>query len=74
VLLIHTDQTGFVQGRLSPDNLRRYFDILFYTNVLKTPNVVVSLDAETALDRVEWTYMYIMSVLSRFRLLYSNDL
>ena len=62
--IIHLDQTGFVQGRTSTDNLRRYFDILYHTNESNSENVILSVDAEKAFDRVEWKYL--MSGLRRF--------
>ena len=58
------DQTGFVHGQTSTDNLRRYFDILYHTNELNFQNVILSVDAEKAFDRVELKYL--MSVLRRF--------
>lgn len=62
--IIQLDQTGFVHGRTSTDNLRRYFDILYHTNELNSQNVILSVDAEKAFDRVERKYL--MSVLGRF--------
>lgn len=62
--LIHSDQTGFVQGRLLSDNIRRYFDILFHTKDCTTPMVAISIDAEKAFDRLEWEYL--IAILSRY--------
>ncbi len=62
--LIHLDQTGFVCGRTSTDSLRRYFNILYHTNELNSQNVILSVDAEKAFNRVKWKYL--MSVLRRF--------
>ncbi|XP_062339584.1 uncharacterized protein LOC134038006 [Osmerus eperlanus] len=50
--IISSDQTGFVLGRHSFHNTRRLFNILNMPSS-SIPEVVVSLDAEEAFDRVE---------------------
>lgn len=47
----------FVHGHTSPNNLRRYFDILYHTNELNSQNVILSFDAEKAFNRDEWKYL-----------------
>ena len=61
--LISTDQTGFMAGRNSSSNTRRLLNIIGSPNPV-TPEVVISLDAEKAFDRVEWKYLY--CVLAKF--------
>ena len=61
--LISTDQTGFMAGRNSSSNTRRLLNIIGSPNPV-LPEVVISLDAEKAFDRVEWEYLYY--VLSKF--------
>lgn len=66
-------------GRQSFHNTRRLLDIVHSSNN-DIPEIVVSLDAEKAFDRVEWGYLY--EAMDRFglggnfilwvRLLYSS--
>lgn len=62
--IIHLDQSGFIKGRSASDNLRRYFNILYHTSNSIGENVVISVDAEKAFDRIEWDYL--LAVLSKF--------
>lgn len=55
--IISPDQTGFTYGRHSFFNTRRLLNILFSPSA-NTPEVIVSLDAEKAFDRVEWEYLF----------------
>ena len=57
-LIISPDQTGFIRGRYSFSNLRRLFNIIYNSPPSNTTEVLISLDAEKAFDRVEWEYLF----------------
>ncbi|KAM8966813.1 ATPase family AAA domain-containing protein 2-like [Pelodytes ibericus] len=56
-LIIHRDQTGYVPGRSSTDNVRRLINVLDYVKKKGAPFLTLSLDAEKAFDRVRWSFM-----------------
>lgn len=62
--LVDEDQTGFVKGRQSQDNIRRTLHIVNEVKKRGLPTALVSLDAEKAFDRVCWHYLFI--VLKKF--------
>ena len=62
--IIDEDQTGFIKGRQTQDNIRRMLHIAEETQQTKKSAILVSVDAEKAFDSVNWTYLY--KVLERF--------
>ncbi|XP_029428113.1 LOW QUALITY PROTEIN: 39S ribosomal protein L45, mitochondrial [Rhinatrema bivittatum] len=56
--LVHSDQVGFVPGRMAADNFRRIVDIIDLAHSTKTPAVLLSLDAGKAFDLVHWSFLF----------------
>ena len=64
--IISVDQTGFILGRNSSNNIRRLLNLIQHSSGSKAKSLVISLDAEKAFDRIEWPYL--LKVLSKFNL------
>lgn len=56
--VISDDQTGFIKSCHLFTNIRRLLNIIYSPTSLISPEVVISLDAEKAFDRVEWCYLF----------------
>lgn len=61
----HLDQSGFIKGRLASINTHRLFYLMCYTSIQQEKkNIIAALNAEKALDRVSWKFLF--STLERF--------
>lgn len=56
--LIDEDQTGFISGRQTQDNIRRTLHVIHKIQKESYKAAVISLDAEKAFDRVNWEFLY----------------
>lgn len=56
--LINKDQVGFVPCRQGGDNTRRAIDLIDIVNRREEPMLLLSLDAEKAFDRLNWSFMF----------------
>lgn len=64
--IIDEDQSGFIKGRQTHDNIRRTLHILEHVKCNNVSAAFISLDAEKAYDCVSWVFLY--EVLERFGL------
>ena len=62
--VINSDQTVFISGGQSFCNMHQLCNVLYSAHSTLQPEVVISLDAEKAFDRVDWEYLF--TVLERF--------
>lgn len=56
--IIHNDQTGFIKGRHSSNNIRRLLNLINISQNNQTNRIIVSLDAEKAFDKVNWMFLF----------------
>ena len=55
--LIHTDQTGFINGRYIGQNIRLLCDIMELSDTKKSQGIFLFVDFEKAFDTLEWSFI-----------------
>ena len=57
--IIHYNQSGFIKSRLIGEVARSILDIIYYSESLKLPGILLFIDFETeAFDSIEWDFLY----------------
>ena len=55
--IIDFDQSGFMQGRFTGDNIRLVYDILNHSKLHDRHGILLLIDFEKAFDSVAWSFM-----------------
>jgi len=55
--IIHTDQTGYVKGRLIGEAARSIIDIMDHNKKQNFPGILLFIDFEKAFDSLDWNSM-----------------
>ena len=55
--IIDLDQSGFMSGRFTGDNIRLIYDILYQGRLNNTKGILLLIDFEKAFDSVSWSFM-----------------
>ena len=64
--LISEDQSHFIPGRLIVDSIRLVYDIMYYTERINIPGMILLLDFATAFDSLSWKFMHTVLELFNF--------
>ncbi len=78
--LVHPDQSGFVKARYASDDIRTLLNVTDHSTLYNRPAFVLSVDAEKAFNRVEWSYLFSVlkifyfgnKCIGLFKFMYSN--
>jgi len=54
---INPDQTGYVKGHYTDENVRLIYDLIHYADKLNQKGIAIFLDFKKALDSIEWDYL-----------------
>ena len=55
--IINLDQSGFMAGRFTGDNIRLIYDVLNFSHVQKKKGLLLLIDFEKAFDSIAWSFI-----------------
>ena len=55
--IIHTDQTGYVEGRQIFESIRTIQDLMEITKIFDMQGIMLMVDFEKAFDSIEWNFL-----------------
>ena len=55
--LIHGNQTGYIPGKNTGENIRSILDIMSFTRAKNLPGLLLFIDFEKAFDSLEWDFL-----------------
>ena len=55
--IIHSDQKGFIKGRIIGENTRLTYDIIEACNRKKIEGIIILIDFEKAFDSISWKFI-----------------
>ena len=79
--IINPNQTGYIKGRFTGENVRLIQDVMFHTKQDEKPGIAIFLDFRKAFDTVEWGYLkaallrfnFGPDILNWFDVIYNNS-
>lgn len=55
--LVHHNQVGYIKNRNIAENIRAIEDLLFQTDNLNIPGILICVDFRKAFDSIDWTFL-----------------
>ena len=55
--LVHHNQVGYIKNRNIADNIRAIEDLLYQTEALNIPGLIICVDFRKAFDSIDWTFL-----------------
>ena len=55
--LVHHNQVGYIRNRNIAENIRALEDLLYQTDVLNIPGIIICVDFKKAFDSIDWSFL-----------------